>query len=138
MIPIVFVNTLLPLERGLIDSYARPGRNATGVALYTDLEVTTKRLDFLKRDRAIRHSPFLDRLSGVSFVETVSGHPRDLIPTYVRAAREAGFEPRFHQVRQDQDLNRLFAEIVASSAQALMAAVSGLPPDTVKATSLLH
>ncbi len=132
MIPIVFVNTLLPLERGLIDSYARPGRNATGVALYTDLEVTTKRLDFLKQI-----VPFATRLSWTALaayfsLETVSGHPRDMIPTYVRAARQAGFETRFHQVRQDQDLNRLFAEIVASSAQALMAALSGLPPDTVK------
>jgi putative ABC transport system substrate-binding protein len=121
------VNTLLPLERGLIDSYARPGRNVTGVALYKDLEVTTKRLDFLKQI-----VPFATRLCWTAqaqflSLETVSSQSLDLIPTLERAAREAGFEPRFYQLRQGQDLSRLFAEMVASSAQALMAA--GPPPD---------
>ena len=32
-VPIVFVFAYLPIEGGLIDSYARPGRNATGLAI---------------------------------------------------------------------------------------------------------
>jgi putative ABC transport system substrate-binding protein len=34
-IPIVFVNVSHPVEQGLIESYGRPGRNATGVSTYT-------------------------------------------------------------------------------------------------------
>jgi putative ABC transport system substrate-binding protein len=47
-IPIVFFGVLWPVEQGLIDSFARPGRNVTGIAAYTGIEVTNKRLEFLR------------------------------------------------------------------------------------------
>ena len=47
-IPIVFTAVPWPVETGLIDSFARPGRNVTGVSNYTGMEVSTKRLEFLK------------------------------------------------------------------------------------------
>ena len=48
-VPIVFGDVLWPIEAGLIDSFARPGRNATGVASYTGIEITTKRLEYLRQ-----------------------------------------------------------------------------------------
>ena len=53
-------------------------------------------------------------------LESVSRGGYNLIPVLERAAKERGFESRFHEVREGQNLDRLFGEIVASSAQALM------------------
>jgi hypothetical protein len=36
------------VETGHVDSFARPGRNVTGVSAYTGIEVSTKRLEFVK------------------------------------------------------------------------------------------
>jgi putative ABC transport system substrate-binding protein len=47
-IPIVFVSVAYPVEEGLIDSYARPGRNATGLTLFAGIEVVIKRLELLR------------------------------------------------------------------------------------------
>ena len=46
-IPIVMVITQDPVETGLIDSFARPGRNVTGLSLVTR-ELSGKRLELLK------------------------------------------------------------------------------------------
>jgi len=119
-IPIVFVDNTWPLERGLIDSYARPGRNATGIALSTGIEATTKRLDFL---REIVPSATRLAWTGSStflFLETVSGAQHIMIPALTAAAKERGFESRIHEVRDWQNLEPLFKEIAAASAQALM------------------
>jgi putative ABC transport system substrate-binding protein len=47
-VPIVFAFALLPIEAGLIESYARPGRNATGTALTGGVNVGTKLMEFLR------------------------------------------------------------------------------------------
>jgi putative ABC transport system substrate-binding protein len=47
-IPIVFLGPTLPVEMGLVDSYARPGRNATGVAWSAGVEVYVKLIGFVK------------------------------------------------------------------------------------------
>ncbi len=128
-IPVVFVENFWPLERGLIDSYARPGRNVTGVAASIGIEATTKRLDYLRQV-----VPSATRLSWTSVpsyfaVETVSGNGYNVIPVLQSAAKERGFESRFHEVREGQNLDRLFGEIVVASAQALMS--FPMPPSAV-------
>jgi len=128
-IPVVFVENFWPLERGLIDSYARPGRNITGVAASIGIEATTKRLDYLRQV-----VPSATRVSWTSLpsyfaVETVSGSGYNMIPVLQAAAKERGFESHFHEVREGQDLDRLFSEIVAASAQALMS--FPMPPSAV-------
>jgi putative ABC transport system substrate-binding protein len=119
-IPIVFMESLWPLERGLIDSYARPGRNVTGIAASIGVEATTKRLDFLRE--VVPSATRLSWTASPSYfsLETVSGRGYNMIPVLEGAAKERGFESRFHEVRDGQNLDRLFGEIIASSAQALM------------------
>ncbi|HEU5294365.1 MAG TPA: ABC transporter substrate binding protein, partial [Burkholderiaceae bacterium] len=91
-IPIVFYNAIWPLELGLIDSYNRPGRNATGFAFHAGIEVTIKRLTLLRET-----SPGAKRLSwlwpaGYRSTETLAGGRFDMIPTVEAAAKSLGFE----------------------------------------------
>jgi putative tryptophan/tyrosine transport system substrate-binding protein len=119
-IPIVFVNASWPVEQGLIESYGRPGRNVTGVATYTGIEVSAKRLEFLK---AV--APTATRLSWIlssAAEQTVDGAGFDLRPLLSQAARGLGYEVRYHFVQRGDDLDPVFAEILASRAQALSVA----------------
>lgn len=124
-IPIVFDGAFLPEEQGLIDSYARPGRNSTGTTMYTWSEFSAKRLEFV---RAV--APDAKRLSwlwggdSLSF-ETVVGGRFDLAPVLEAAAKAVGFETRFHIARMPQDIDRVFGEVTAWRAQAISA--GGLP-----------
>ena len=129
-IPIVFISVAWPVEQGLIDSYARPGRNVTGVATYTGLEVSTKRLEFLKE-----LAPNLTRLSwilGSASEPTVDGAGFDIRPVLEQAARSLGYEVRFHFVRSLDDLEAVFADMLAWRAQAL--AVASTTPALFLAT----
>ena len=122
-IPIVFVNVSWPVEQGLIESYGRPGRNVTGVSTYTGLEVSAKRLEFLK---AV--APTATRLSwilGSPTEQTVDGAGFDIRPLLSQAAGSLGYEVRYHFVQKSEDLDPVFADILASRAQAL--SVAGNP-----------
>jgi ABC-type uncharacterized transport system substrate-binding protein len=119
-IPIVFFGVLWPVEQGLIDSFARPVRNATGIASYTGIEVTNKRLEFLREI-----VPAAKRLSwvwedGFFSLETVSGAHVDMVPAVEAAAKNLGFESRFHAFRAEQNLESVFSDIAAWPAQAIM------------------
>jgi len=119
-IPIVFVNAPWPVEQGLIESYGRPGRNVTGVSTYTGLEVSAKRLEFLK---AV--APTAARLSwilGSPTEQTVDGAGFDLRPMLSQAAGSLGYDVRYHFVPKSDDLDTVFADILASRAQALSVA----------------
>jgi putative ABC transport system substrate-binding protein len=119
-IPIVFVNASWPVEQGLIESYARPGRHVTGVATYTGLEVSSKRLEFLKA-----MAPTATRLSwilGSPTEQTVDGKGFDIRPLLSQAAKGLGYEVRYHFVHKSEDLDPTFAEVLASRAQALSVA----------------
>jgi putative ABC transport system substrate-binding protein len=130
-IPVVFVGTYWPLERGLIDSYARPGRNVTGIAGSTDIEAHTKRLDFLRQ--IVPSATKLSWTSSPSFLsfKTVDGRDYRMVPVFDAAAKERGFDSRFHEVTDWQNLDLLFQEITASSAQALMS-VGAIPQRAVR------
>jgi putative ABC transport system substrate-binding protein len=119
-IPIVFLETAWPLERGLIDSYARPGRNVTGTAFSTGVEATTKRLDYLRQ--LVPSATRVSWTASPAFfsLETVSGSPYDMAGVFEEAGAKSGFRSRFHPVPDWGNLDRLFEEIIASSAQALV------------------
>ena len=119
-IPIVFGAVAWPVETGLIDSFARPGRNVTGVSTYTGMEVSTKRLEFL---RAI--APTGTRLSWIldpTLEVTVDGGRFDIRSLLDPAARSLGYEVRYHYVAKDEDIEAAFADILGWRAQALAVA----------------
>ena len=90
------------------------------MATYTGLEVSTKRLEFLK---AV--APNATRLSwilGSATEQTVNGAGFDVRPVLSQAARSLGYEVRYHFVQKSEDLDPVFADILASRAQALSVA----------------
>ena len=116
-VPIVFLWALLPIECGLIDSYARPGRNCTGIAFSAGFEVYAKRLEII---RAIAPSARrLALLSGDTRQFTVSGEPIDAMWSEVAAAAKAqGFEHTIHMVNRIEDIGPALAEAAGARAQA--------------------
>ena len=47
-IPVVMAGNGLPVESGLVQNLARPGGNITGLSIETSVEVSEKRLEFLR------------------------------------------------------------------------------------------
>lgn len=121
-IPIVFTSVPWPVETGLVDSFARPGRNVTGVSSYTGIEVSTKRLEFLKEiaPTAARLSWILDPSLGAS----LDGGRLDVGPLLDPAAKTLGYEVRYHHIEKSEDVDPAFAEILAWRAQAIAVAGS--------------
>ncbi len=119
-IPILSLDTYFPIEQGLIDSYARPGRNVTGFAIFQELEMSHKRLEFLREI-----VPTAKRLAWLSFggrtfgADTVSGGRFEALPLREAAARALNFEPRFFLVASPADVEGVMREVVAWRAQAI-------------------
>jgi putative ABC transport system substrate-binding protein len=121
-IPIVFIGVAWPVEQGLIDSFARPGRNATGVSSYTGIEVSTKRLEFLKEI-----VPTATRLSWIQdsgLQATVDGKRFEITPLLDSAAGRLGYEVRHHDISRTGGLDRAFAETLDWRAEAIAVAGS--------------
>ena len=51
-IPIVFATVSAPVELGLVDSFARPGGNITGLTYYVSPEIVGKQLQLLQQINA--------------------------------------------------------------------------------------
>ena len=119
-IPILFSDVYFPIEQELVESYAHPGGNITGIAFYSEIEVSTKRLQFLREI-----APRAKRLAWVSIQENVfqavkvSGGVVDMIPRRRVAAKIAGFDAEFHYVKTVQELDGLFETIAAQRADAI-------------------
>lgn len=123
-VPIVFRWAHLPIDCGLIDSYARPGRNCTGVTLYTGLEMVHKRLEFLRSasPSARRLAILTPDLSGF----TITGAaPLDVWSETTAAAKATGFEYTHHMARRIEDVDAAMAEAAAAGAQ--VAVIAGSP-----------
>jgi putative tryptophan/tyrosine transport system substrate-binding protein len=120
-IPIVFAGEPWPVEQGFIDSFARPGRNLTGYAWYTGIEVSNKRVQFLREI-----VPTAERLSwlwaySTLEVETVAGDRVDMVSVSSAAAKAMGFKARFHVVQNAQGIEAVFREFAEWRAQAFLA-----------------
>lgn len=120
-IPIVFFSVNFPVELGLIESFPRPGRNVTGISVFTGPEVTHKRLGLLRE-----LLPTAQRLSWL--------WPWDELPTIgsfnpastaKAVANSLGFETRFHSIHSPQDIDTAFDDIIKWDARAVMG--SGIP-----------
>jgi putative ABC transport system substrate-binding protein len=117
-VPIVFVNVFTPIESGLIDSYARPGRNCTGLTWSPGLEVLAKRIELLRTIApSARRLAYL--LTDPEQV-TLSGKPLDLAwRNAADAAKAHGFEHSVHIARRIEDVDTALAEGAAARAQAV-------------------
>ena len=122
IIPIVFHRTGAPVEMGLVDSLARPGRNSTGVAWFAGEGIYVKRYQILRelapnaRRLAILyvHSD-LRTMSGELMSEKLAGMLVDMNA----AIRDLGFETRRFTVVKSADLEPAFGEIVKWRADSL-------------------
>ena len=110
-IPIVFANVAFPQESGLVESYARPGGNVTGVAFIGS--EYGKRLELLVEAR-----PTLARVALVYNPDN-PGSVLALQETR-RWAAQLGVELVAHGLRGARDFDALFGAITASRPGALM------------------
>lgn len=120
-IPIVFSFVFFPVEQGLIDSFARPGRNVTGRSDFAGVEVTLKRLQLLRE--AAPTTKRLSWITGGTSPITVSGAGWDLRPMLEATAKDMGFETRFHDWSALQDIDAIFGDVTAWRAQAVTAGI---------------
>jgi putative tryptophan/tyrosine transport system substrate-binding protein len=116
-IPIVFWGPAFPVEQGLVDSFARPGRNLTGVVWNSAFD---KHVEFIKQvaPRARRVAFFrtltaLRTLTGGAFAGTVA--------QIESTGRAMGLEMKSVEVTRQEDFAGAFKSIKAWGPQALIA-----------------
>ena len=111
-VPIIFLFSGDPIEAGLIDSLARPGRNMTGIT-WLAFELVGKRLDILKEA--------VPRVSRVAVLASPAhpGEQRELKETQ-STARALGLTLQYSRVRDTTDVDAAFDKIVKESANALL------------------
>jgi putative ABC transport system substrate-binding protein len=121
-IPILFWNVGWPMELGLVDSYARPGRNLTGIAEYAPgLGVGIKRFEYLRQV-----APKAQRLSWIRgepswSYETLAGGRWDYAAAIDADIKRLGFEPSYHIAPTPEQIDAAFAEVAASRPHVLVA-----------------
>jgi len=115
-IPIAFYGVGNPVELGLVDSLAKPGRNVTGLASGT--QAWPKGLEVLKE-----LAPGKNRLAHIA-VETirvtVAGDRINVVDESIRsAAAHLGFEVRSWSVAKREDFEGVFEAIRQAGSQVL-------------------
>jgi putative ABC transport system substrate-binding protein len=116
-IPIVFWGVAFPIEQGFIESYARPGRNVTGVAWYAAPEVDAKRLELLKQIAPARKR--LALLSVPTAARTVEGKLTVMKGGTIPAAAALGYELHSFAVEKQEDFEGAYAAILGWRAEAI-------------------
>lgn len=118
--PIVFWRVGHPVEFGLIDSFARPGRNITGLA-WTDPTTVGKRIQLLREVvPSARRLVFVNGPPGD--FRTVSGKEVDINPyieNFRAAVRQFGLERLSVSVSNASDVEKLEAQIAEWGADCM-------------------
>jgi putative ABC transport system substrate-binding protein len=111
-VPIVFLFSGDPIEAGLIDSLARPGRNMTGIT-WLAFELVGKRLEILKEA--------VSRVSRVAVLASPlhPGEQRELRETQ-STARALGITLQYNQVRDTAEVEGAFNATVKDNANAFL------------------
>ena len=128
-IPIVFFGVGFPVELGLVDSLARPGRNVTGVAWFADQSIYVKRFQLLRElVPGARRIAMLT--AGSTHNPTVAGGMLDL-KSLLRDKVDAdlaklGFESRRFELSKVADLEPALAAIAKWAPDCLY-----VPPDAL-------
>lgn len=124
-IPIVFWGVTFPVEQELVDSYARPGRNVTGVAWNAGASMFGKLLEIVRQ-----LAPGASRVAYFIYpkaLRTVGGGQTDALDREMdRAARSLGMTVRSYPISKREDFEGAFTDIIAFRAQALIAATTWL------------
>jgi putative ABC transport system substrate-binding protein len=117
-IPIVFYRVAYPVEQGLVDSLARPGRNVTGHASLAGAE-SIKGMEILRE--IVPGATRLAAIAVATVVRTVLGGEyrggRQVIDS---AMASLGFEARTYWVSNREDFDAVFAAIIDARAQAIL------------------
>jgi putative ABC transport system substrate-binding protein len=125
-IPIVFWGVVFPVEQGLIDSLPRPGRNVTGIAWATGIEVAVKQLEFIRE--IAPHTRRLSTFSMPTVLRTAAGgdYTQKMREVVESATRGMGFEVQRNILTQREDFEAAFAAILAFRAEAVLIAAHPL------------
>ena len=119
-IPIVFFGPTLPVEMGLVDSYARPGRNVTGVAWSAGVELYLKLLQYVKE-----LAPAATRVAYLAPRSPMGGQDNsyriETTRQIVAAAKKIRLELRPFPVAGPEDFAPAFKAIQAWRPQAIYA-----------------
>jgi putative ABC transport system substrate-binding protein len=110
-IPIVIVSNVDPVELGIVDSFARPGGNVTGLTLQS-LELSGKRLELLKE--------IFPKLKRVALVWNTGDQSMNLITKQIQAAAPPlGVTLQPYGVRDPNDFGGIFDKISQNPPDAL-------------------
>ena len=117
-IPIVMISNVDPVELGLVESFARPGGNITGMTLQS-LELSGKRLELLKET--------FPKLNRVALVWNVGDQSMNLITKQVQAAAPPlGVTIQPSGVRDPNDFDTTFAKLTQTPPDALFSVADRL------------
>lgn len=105
-IPVVFLHSGDPIEAGYADSWARPGRNGTGISLMA-LDLIAKRMEALKEAK-----PSMRRLAFLAS-PLHPGQKRELAASRAAAA-QIGAEVTYYEVRTPADLAAALPALAAA------------------------
>jgi len=111
-IPIVFWRVGFPVELGLVDSLARPGRNVTGLAWFADESIYVKRYQLLKE--LAPNAARIGTISVPNMMYDVNGNLLDLrwfVARIGAAVKRMGMQRQLFPVRSLADYDAAFAAI---------------------------
>ena len=114
-IPIVMLFVSDPISEGLIESFARPGRNVTGLTLTPTREIFAKQLQLLKEA--------VPRARRIAFLwnpanPTTTGPPA--VKIVEEAARSLGVEAQVVGAREPEEFEPAFRAMTQARADALL------------------
>ena len=117
-IPIVMLTSGYPVEAGVADSLAKPGRNVTGNAIYTETGVWGKMLQLLREAK-----PDIKRV-GILWTYVIPAFPKEEIePAYAElnsAARSLNLELHIVEVANSDQVKAALAEIEERNPEGLL------------------
>lgn len=112
-LPVVFSASGNPAQSGLIESYARPGRNMTGISLMS-LELVGKRMEVLKE-----LLPSLKRVAIVANPE--HGGERDEFKASAASAKALGLAIDYFPARGAAEIDTALSGVVKARSDAIVA-----------------
>ena len=111
-VPVVFMHSGDPVEAGFADSFARPGRHATGISLLA-LDLMPKRIELLREFR-----PGMRRLALICSPEH-AGQRRELAAAK-GAAAQLNLDVSYHEARNAAELAAVLPAVVAARPEAAL------------------